>query len=61
MRLLAPPEYAAVAIGDERPGRVAGPVRIARSGQLSGRRADVARALIARVLRVSPEVQVGNG
>jgi len=61
VRLLAPAEYAAVALGDERPARVAGPVRMARSGQLSGRRDDVATALIARVLRVSPQVQVGNG
>ena len=61
VRLLAPSEYDGVALGDERHGRVAGPVRMARSGQLSGRRDDVARALVSRVLRVSPDVQVGNG
>lgn len=61
LRLLAPSEYAGVSIGDARPGRVAGPVRVARSGQLSGRRDDVLRTLVARVVRVVPEVQVGNG
>ncbi len=61
VRLLAPSEYAGVALGDQRPGRVAGPVRMARSGQLSGRRDDVSRTLVARVLGVFPEVQVGNG
>jgi hypothetical protein len=61
LRLLAPSEYADVSLGDERPGRVAGPLRMARSGQLSGRRDDVLRALVARVLRVAPDVQVGNG
>ena len=61
LRLLAPSEYADVALGDTRPGRVAGPVRMARSGQLSGRRDDVLRTLVSRVLRVAPEVQVGNG
>lgn len=61
VRLLAPSEYDGVAIGDARPGRVAGPLRMARSGQLSGRRDDVQRALVARVVRVSPDVQVGNG
>lgn len=60
VRLLAPEEYADVAFGDERHGRVAGPLRMARSGQLSGRRDDVARTLVARVLRVFPEAQVGN-
>ena len=61
LRLLAPSEYAAVSLGDERSARVAGPLRMARSGQLSGRRDDVLRALVARVLRVAPDVQVGNG
>lgn len=61
LRLLAPEEYAGVSLGDPRPTRVAGPVRMARSGQLSGRRDDVGRALVGRVLRVSPDVQVGNG
>ena len=59
--LLAPEEYAAVSLGDARPTRVAGPLRMARSGQLSGRRDDVGRALVARVLAVTPDVQVGNG
>jgi hypothetical protein len=61
LRLLAPEEYAGVALGDDRPIRVAGPVRMARSGQLSGRRDHVGRALVARILRVTPDVQVGNG
>lgn len=61
LRLLAPGEYAGLSLGDQREGRLAGPVRMARSGQLSGLRDDVARALVARVVRVSPDVQVGNG
>ncbi len=61
VRLLAPSEYDGLSLGDERAGRVAGPLRMARSGQLSGRRDDVARALVARVVRVSPDAQVGNG
>lgn len=61
LRLLAPTEYADVSLGDERPTRVAGPVRMARSGQLSGRRDEVSRTLVARVVRVFPDVQVGNG
>ena len=58
--MLAPEEYDGHSIGDARPSRVPGPVRLARSGQLSGRRDDVGRALVARVLRVAPDVQVGN-
>ena len=61
LRLLAPVEYAGVALGDTRSGRVAGPVRVARSGHLSGLRDDVSRTLVARVLRVFPDVQVANG
>ena len=60
VRVLAPEEYAGVSIGDARPSRVPGPVRVARSGRLSGRRDDVGRALVARVLRLAPAVQVGN-
>lgn len=61
LRLLAPGEYARVSLGDERVSRVAGPVRMARSGQLSGRRDEVARVLTGRVLRVVPDLQVGTG
>ena len=61
LRLLAPGEYARVQIGDERHTRVAGPVRMARSGTLSGQRDEVARVLTGRVVRVHPEVQVGTG
>lgn len=60
VRLLAPEEYAGHSLGDARPTRVAGPVRLARSGQLSARRDDVGRACVARILRVRPDVQVGN-
>jgi hypothetical protein len=60
VRLLAPGEYADVALGDARSGRVAGPLRMARSGQLSARRDQALQALVARVLRVAPDVQVGN-
>lgn len=61
LRLLAPGEYARVQIGDERPTRVAGPVRMARSGTLSGQRDEVARVLTGRVVRACPDVQVGTG
>ena len=61
VKLLAPEEYAGVSLGDARPTRVAGPVRMARSGQLSGRRDDVGRTLVGRILAVLPDVQVGNG
>ena len=60
-RLLAPSEYAGLSLGDVRSGRVAGPVRMARSGQRSGQRDEVTEALVARVLRVAPGVQVANG
>lgn len=61
LRLLAPSEYEDVALGDSRHPRVAGPVRIVRSGRLSGLRDDVTRELVARVVRTGPDVQVGNG
>lgn len=61
VRLLAPQEYAGLSFGDAREGRVAGPVRVARSGQRSGQRDQVAAALVGRVLRVTPETQVGTG
>ena len=61
VRLLAPDEYAGLSLGDVRSGRVAGPLRVARSGQRSGQRDVVADALVGRVLRVAPEAQVANG
>lgn len=61
VRLLAPDEYAGLSLGDSRTGRMVGPVRMARSGQRSGQRDQVAAALVGRVLRVAPEVQVANG
>lgn len=61
VRLLAPQEYGGLSIGDERPARVAGPLRIARSGQRSAQREDVAQTLVGRVLRVFPDAQVFTG
>lgn len=61
VRLLAPDEYSGLSLGDTRSGRVAGPLRVARSGQRSGQRDEVADALVARVLRVAPEAQVAHG
>jgi len=61
VRLLAPDEYEGLSLGDLRSGRVAGPVRMARSGQRSGQRDEIAGALVARVLRVVPDAQVAHG
>ena len=61
VRLLAPDEYEGLSLGDVRSGRLAGPVRMARSGQRSGQRDEVTDALVARVLRVVPDAQVANG
>lgn len=61
VRLLAPEEYAGLSLGDARDGRVAGPVRMARAGQRSSQRDRVAGTLVARVVRVLPDVQVGTG
>ena len=61
VRLLAPQEYAGLSIGDEANGRLAGPVRMARSGQRSGQRDEVAGTLVQRVVRAFPEAQVGTG
>ena len=61
VRLLAPDEYEGLSLGDVRSGRLAGPVRMARSGQRSGQRDEVAAALLARVLRVVPDAEVANG
>lgn len=61
LRLLAPKEYAGLSVGDERPLRVAGPLRVARSGQRSSQREDAVQALVARVLRACPDAQVFTG
>ncbi len=62
LRLLAPDEYAAVSLGDLRDGR-GWPAPCARRAPaaLSGRRDAAQRTLVARVLRVFPDAQVGNG
>lgn len=60
IRLLAPAEYAGLSLGDEQP-RMAGPTRIARSGQRSGQRDEVAQVLVARARRAYPEAEVFTG
>ena len=60
LRLLDPGEYAGLSLGDRRESRVPGPLRIARSGRRADQRDEVAGTLVTRVLRVDPEVQVGN-
>ncbi len=60
LRLLDPGEYAGLSLGDVRERSVPGPLRAARSGARAARGDEVARTLIGRVLRVAPEVQVGN-
>ena len=61
VRLLAPQEYEGLSLGDAREGRLAGPVRVARSGQRAGQRDAVAQTLVARVLQVVPAAQVATG
>ncbi len=61
VRLLDPREYVGLSLGDVRSPRLAGPLRMVRSGRLAGLRDRVADLLVARVLAVRPDVQVMHG